>query len=151
MTKRFVKSMFIASAAASLAACGGTPNCDDGSVTKKLSETYLKLMKDASAGAATGGALGMLDSLEHGNGYENLKKQAESNAELKKVLVEIDKTMDQVKFDFSDIRSTHIDDKIKKSVCQAQVKISGPNGNQTQQFKYSAQSTGDGLVIELID
>lgn len=144
--------LFAALSAIFLSACGGgAPKCDDGSVVKKLNETFIQITKNSIAGAATGGALGMVDAIQQQNGYENLRKKAETDNESKKLLDEIDKAINAIKIDVADIRSNSVDDKTKKSVCQAQLKITGPDGSDTQNIQYSAQETASGLVVELVD
>ena len=83
--------------------------------------------------------------------YADMKKLAETDAIAKQLIEQVDKGVSNLSIDLSEIRPLLVDDKVKKSTCQAQVAFVGPEGSGKMGIKYSAQRTNDGLVIEILD
>jgi hypothetical protein len=130
-------------------ACGSAPpDCDSSKVVGMLKEQLSLQIRDMQAGAITGGIRGALQSE---GAYEKLKAAAKSNPKAKSSLEEIDKTMDGFKIEFENIRATGADDKIMRSTCAAQLKVTSKEGVESNPVAYSAQKTKDGLFIEFIN
>lgn len=130
-------------------ACSSAPpDCDSSKVIGMLKEQLSLQIRDMQAGAITGGMLGALQSE---GAYEKLKAAAKSNPKAKSSLEEIDKTMAGFKFEIENIRATAADDKIMRSTCAAQMKVTTKDGATSNPVAYSAQKTKDGLFVEFID
>jgi hypothetical protein len=129
-------------------ACGSTPpDCDSSNVVGMLKEKIGVEIRDFQTGAMTGGILGALQS---DGAYEKLKVAAKSNPKAKTSLEEIDKSMADFKFELENIRATSVDDKIMKSTCTAQLKVTSKDGVKSKPVVYYAQKTKDGLFVEFM-
>jgi len=129
-----------------LTGCGGAPSCDSRAVVDTIKERLVRQLKDVWAGSASGGILGGLVS---DGAYDGLKKAAATDASAKDQLDAVDKMANSLTIELQDIRPIAIDEKVKKSVCTAQLKMSGPGGSNSDSINYVAQQGSNGLVAEL--
>lgn len=149
MLEKFSKVASVFAIPLIFSACGSAPpDCDSSKVVGMLKEQLSVQIRDMQAGAITGGLLGALQSE---GAYEKLKAAAKSNPKAKSSLEEIDKTMAGFKIEFENIRATGADDKIMRSTCAAQMKVTTKDGVKSDSVAYSAQKTKDGLFVEFIN
>ena len=133
-----------------LVGCGDSaPSCDSGNVKDSIKEQFRTITKNYQSAIALGA--GVFGALNSDGAYNKLKETAKSDQQAAKALEEIEKAIKAIDFSFENVRAESVDDKAKKSICIADMKISGPNGSDKQQLKYLAQTSSNGLIVEIVD